>query len=183
MTNFRAGYIAIIGKPNVGKSTLINRILGQKLCITSRRPQTTRHRILGIKTDDKSQCIYVDTPGLHSQGENAMNRYMNRAASASIIDVDVVLFVVDGLSWQQEDEKVLQKIKTQARCPVMLLLNKVDKLDDKKRLLPYLKKVATYYDFAAIMPISARQGIQIKELEQALLAYLPVGELIYPEDQ
>ncbi|HAQ50982.1 MAG TPA: GTPase Era [Gammaproteobacteria bacterium] len=183
MTNFRSGYIAIIGKPNVGKSTLINRILGQKLCITSRRPQTTRHRILGIKTDDKSQCIYVDTPGLHSQGENAMNRYMNRAASASIIDVDVVLFVVDGLSWQQEDEKVLQKIKTQARCPVMLLLNKVDKLDDKKRLLPYLKKVATYYDFAAIMPISARQGIQIKELEQALLAYLPVGELIYPEDQ
>lgn len=183
MTNFRSGYIAIIGKPNVGKSTLINRILGQKLCITSRRPQTTRHRILGIKTDDKSQCIYVDTPGLHSQGENAMNRYMNRAASAAIIDVDVVLFVVDGLSWQQEDEKVLQKIKTQARCPVMLLLNKVDKLDDKKRLLPYLKKVATYYDFAAIMPISARQGIQIKELEQALLTYLPVGELIYPEDQ
>src|SRR5690554_2199278 len=106
-TVFRSGYIAIIGRPNVGKSTLINRILGQKLCITSRRPQTTRHRILGIKTTEEGQFIYVDTPGLHSENKKAMNRYMNRAAASSIEDVDVILFVVEGLKWNEEDQNVL----------------------------------------------------------------------------
>jgi GTP-binding protein Era len=108
---FRSGYVAIIGRPNVGKSTLINRALGQKLCITSRRPQTTRHRILGIKTSEDSQLIYVDTPGMHDDGKRAMNRYLNRAAASSIDDVDVVLFVVEGLKWTDEDELVLKRLK------------------------------------------------------------------------
>jgi GTP-binding protein Era len=128
---FRSGYIAIIGRPNVGKSTLINRILGQKLCITSRRPQTTRHRILGIKTTEAGQFIYVDTPGIHSDNKKAMNRYMNRAAASSIDDVDLVLFVVEELKWTDEDKKVLKRIQNDARSPVILVLNKADKLDDK----------------------------------------------------
>ncbi|MFT7235333.1 MAG: GTP-binding protein Era, partial [Methylophagaceae bacterium] len=111
-TTFKSGYVAIIGRPNVGKSTLINRVLGQKLCITSRRPQTTRHRILGIKTEENSQLIYVDTPGLHIDGKRAMNRYLNRAAASSIDDVDVILFVVDGLNWTEEDQQVLERLKS-----------------------------------------------------------------------
>ena len=180
---FRAGYIAIIGRPNVGKSTLINRILGQKLCITSRRPQTTRHRILGIKTDEDSQCIYLDTPGLHTEGKKAMNRYMNRMAASSIEDVDVVLFVVDGLNWTKQDEQVLDRLQTKANSPVILVLNKVDKVADKDKLLPHIEKLSSYYNFTKIVPISARQGISVDSLEDEIKQLLPEGELIYPEDQ
>ena len=141
-TPFRSGYVAIIGRPNVGKSTLINRILGQKLCITSRRPQTTRHRILGIKTNDAGQFIYVDTPGMHSDNKKAMNRYMNRAAASSIEDVDVILFVVEGLKWTDEDKRVLKRLQQDARCPVILVLNKADKLDDKAALLPQIQELS-----------------------------------------
>jgi GTP-binding protein Era len=183
MAEFKSGYVAIIGRPNVGKSTLINRILGQKLCITSRRPQTTRHRVLGIKTTEHSQLIYVDTPGLHTQANRAMNRYMNRAASSSIEDMDVILFVVDGLNWNDDDKQVLSRLKQNANCPVILVLNKVDKLEDKAVLLPQIERLSSQFDFADIVPISARKGINIDQLEQQITQLIPEGELIFPEDQ
>jgi GTPase len=182
-SKFKSGYVAIIGRPNVGKSTLINRVLGQKLCITSRRPQTTRHRILGIKTSPESQLIYVDTPGIHTDGKRAMNRYMNRAAAASIDDVDVVLFVIEGLKWTDEDAKILKRIKSDARVPVILVLNKVDKLASKDELLPHISKLAAEYDFTNVVPISARKGVNVEELETEILKLIPEGELIFPEDQ
>ena len=182
-SKFKSGYVAIIGRPNVGKSTLINRVLGQKLCITSRRPQTTRHRILGIKTSDHSQLIYVDTPGIHIDGKRAMNRYMNRTAAASIEDVDVILFVIEGLKWTDEDDRVLNRIKSNARVPVILVLNKVDKLANKNELLPHIAKLAAQYDFANVVPISARKGVNVKQLETEILKLMPEGELIFPEDQ
>ena len=165
---FRSGYVAIIGRPNVGKSTLINRVLGQKLCITSRRPQTTRHRILGIKTDDDSQLIYVDTPGLHIDDKKAMNRYMNRAAASSIDDVDVILFVVDGMNWTDEDEKVLERLKVSAKAPVILVINKMDKLADKEVMLPHIQKLSAQFDYANVFPISARKGMNLDELEKQI---------------
>lgn len=180
---FRSGYVAIIGRPNVGKSTLINRILGQKLCITSRRPQTTRHRILGIKTTEQGQFIYVDTPGLHSDNKKAMNRYMNRAAAASIEDVDVILFVIEGLKWTDEDAKVLKRIQQDARAPVILVPNKADKLQDKAQLLPQIESLSKQYDFAAVIPISARKGMNTNELEQEIARLMPAGEMIFDEDQ
>ncbi|MDF1589049.1 MAG: GTPase Era [Gammaproteobacteria bacterium] len=180
---FKSGYVAIIGRPNVGKSTLINRVLGQKLCITSRRPQTTRHRILGIKTTDQSQLIYVDTPGIHSDDKRAMNRYMNRAAASSIDDVDVILFVVDGMNWTDEDDKVLERLKTSAKAPVILVINKMDKLADKEVMLPHIEKLSSKYDFNNVFPISARRGINIEQLEHAIEELMPEGELIFPEDQ
>ena len=182
-STFKSGYVAIIGRPNVGKSTLINRVLGQKLCITSRRPQTTRHRILGIKTSDDSQLIYVDTPGLHIDDKRAMNRYMNRAAASSIDDVDVILFLVDGMNWTDEDERVLERLKENAKAPVILVINKVDKLADKEALLPQIEKLSTYFDFANVLPISARKGINVDQLEQEIKKLIPEGDLIFPEDQ
>jgi GTP-binding protein Era len=182
-TPFRSGYVAIIGRPNVGKSTLINRVLGQKLCITSRRPQTTRHRILGIKTTEAGQFIYVDTPGLHSDNKKAMNRYMNRAAAASIDDVDVVLFVVEGLKWTDEDQKVLKRLQSDARSPVILVLNKADKLADKAALLPQIEQLSQQYQFAAVVPISARKGMNTDVLEEEIAKLMPEGEMIFDEDQ
>jgi len=181
--DFKSGYVAIIGRPNVGKSTLINRVMGQKLCITSRRPQTTRHRILGVKTDDESQLIYVDTPGIHISNKRAMNRYMNRAAASSIDDVDVILFVVDGMNWTEEDEHVLERLKTSAKAPVILVINKVDKLEDKEALLPQIEKLSAEFDFANIVPISARKGVNVEQLEDEIRTLMPKGELIFPEDQ
>ena len=182
-TIFRSGYVAIIGRPNVGKSTLINRILGQKLCITSRRPQTTRHRILGIKTSEQGQFIYVDTPGMHSDGKRAMNRYMNRAAASSIDDVDVILFVVEGLKWTDEDKRVLKRLQQGARAPVILVLNKADKLQDKAALLPQIEELAAQYEFAAVVPVSARKGMNTDLLEQEIAKLMPEGEMIFDEDQ
>lgn len=182
-SEFRSGYVAIIGRPNVGKSTLINRILGQKLCITSRRPQTTRHRILGIKTTEQGQFIYVDTPGLHSDNKKAMNRYMNRAAASSIEDVDVILFVVEGLKWTDEDKRVLNRLQKDARAPVILVLNKADKLSDKAALLPQIQQLSQEYEFAAVVPVSARKGMNTDVLEQEIAKLMPAGEMIYDEDQ
>ena len=182
-TNYKSGYVAIVGRPNVGKSTLLNRILGQKLCITSRRPQTTRHRILGINTLEDSQVIYVDTPGLHSDNKRAMNRYMNRAATSSMEDVDVILFVIEGLSWTTEDEHVLKRLKKDAKVPVLLIINKVDKLADKEQLLPQIEKLTSEFDFTDIVPISAQKGSNVKELEAEILRLVPEGEMIFPEDQ
>lgn len=179
---FRSGYVAIIGRPNVGKSTLINRVLGQKLCITSRRPQTTRHRILGIKTTEWGQFIYVDTPGIHSDGKRAMNRYMNRAAAASAEDVDVVVFVIEGMKWTEEDERVLQKLKETSK-PVILVMNKIDKLEDKATLFPQVEKLAALFKFTDIVPLSARKGINLESLEESIYKLMPEGEMIFDEDQ
>lgn len=179
---FRSGYVVVVGRPNVGKSTLINRVLGQKLCITSRRPQTTRHRILGIKTTELGQFIYVDTPGMHSDGKRAMNRYMNRAAAASVDDVDVVVFVIDGMKWTEEDDRVLKKLQDTSK-PVILVMNKIDKLEDKAALLPQVEKLAVLYDFAEIVPLSARRGINMESLEQSIYKLMPEGEMIFDEDQ
>ncbi|HSJ48006.1 MAG TPA: GTPase Era [Gammaproteobacteria bacterium] len=179
---FRSGYVALVGRPNVGKSTLLNRILGQKVSITSRRPQTTRHRILGIKTGAQVQAVYVDTPGLHRGGKRAMNRYMNRAATDALQDVDVVVFVVEGTRWTDEDELVLEKLR-QVSCPVILAINKIDRVVDKKALLPYLQQVSRHMDFSQIIPLSAKQGSQVGELEQAVEALLPESTPFYPEDQ
>jgi len=178
----RCGYVAILGRPNVGKSTLLNRILGQKISITSRRPQTTRHRILGIKTAGDMQAIYVDTPGLHQGGKRAMNRYMNRAASSTINEVDVVLFVVEGLRWSEQDQYVLDKIKS-GPVPVILVINKVDKLADKTALLPHLSMLAAQMAFTHMIPISATGGDNVAVLEEQVHALLPPAAHFYPEDQ
>lgn len=181
-TSYHSGYVALVGRPNVGKSTLLNRILGQKLSITSRRPQTTRHRILGIKTEEQLQAVYVDTPGLHLQAKRAMNRYMNRAASDALLDVDVAVFVVEGTRWTDEDELVLEKVR-KAACPVILAINKVDKVADKHSLLPHLQQLSERLDFAHIIPLSAKLGDHVAELEEAVKALLPAAEPFYPEDQ
>jgi GTP-binding protein Era len=179
---FRSGYVALVGRPNVGKSTLLNRILGQKVSITSRRPQTTRHRILGIKTEGQVQAVYVDTPGLHRGGKRAMNRYMNRAASDALQDVDVVVFVVEGTRWTDEDEMVLEKVR-QVPCPVILAINKIDRMADKQVLLPHLQELAKRMDFAHIIPLSAKLGSQVAELERVVESMLPESTPFYPEDQ
>ena len=178
----RCGYVAIVGRPNVGKSTLMNRILGQKLSITSRRPQTTRHQILGIKTEGTEQAIYVDTPGLHKDGGKAINRYMNRAASSALRDVDLVIFIVDRDRWTDEDQAVLDKLK-HSNIPVILAVNKVDRLEDKNALLPQLQQLSALMAFAEVVPISAKHGSNVDLLEQQVLARLPEGIHYFPEEQ
>lgn len=179
---FRCGYVALIGRPNVGKSTLMNHLLGQKLSITSRKPQTTRHRILGIKTNPDAQIVYVDTPGIHHGDKQALHRYLNRAALSIIQDVNVVVFLVEALKWEEEDELALAQCE-KASCPVILAVNKVDTIKDKDKLLPYLKQLAARFSFAAVIPVSAKQGTQLDELEKIITAQLPVSEPFYPEDQ
>lgn len=178
----RCGYVAIVGRPNVGKSTLLNHILGQKLAITSRKPQTTRHNMLGIKTEGSVQAVYVDTPGLHKDNEKALNRFMNKTASQALRDVDVVLFVVDRTRWTDEDEMVLERIR-HARCPVILVVNKVDRMEDKKAMLPHLEWLVTQLPEAEVVPVSALQGRNIDQLESVIARLLPENEHFYPEDQ
>lgn len=179
----RCGYVALVGRPNVGKSTLLNRILGQKLSITSRKPQTTRHQILGIKTEDELQVIYVDTPGLHNDSKgNALNRYMNKAASEALRHVDLVIFLVDRTAWTEEDEIVLEKLKF-ARCPVVLAVNKVDLLKDKDALLPWIETLSAKRSFDEIVPISAEKGHNVDKLEAVVARHMPQGMYFYPDDQ
>jgi len=182
MHDFRCGYIALAGRPNVGKSTLLNRILGQKISITSRRPQTTRHRVLGIKSVASAQLIYVDTPGIHDYSGRAMNRHMNRTASSVLQDVDVVVFLVDGLQWTADDELVLQKLG-QLSCPVILAVNKIDLLRNREELLPGLQALAEKHTFEQIIPISAGKGDNVAALEAAIETLLPVAAPLFPEDQ
>ncbi|MBK6510136.1 MAG: GTPase Era [Haliea sp.] len=178
----RCGYVAIVGRPNVGKSTLLNHILGQKISITSRKPQTTRHQVLGIKTADNHQIIFVDTPGLHIEAEKAINRFMNRAASAAIRDVDVIAFVVDRTAWTPEDANVLAQIQ-RSGLPTLLVVNKVDLLADKEDLLPHLQLLSGKADFAAILPVSALRQHNVDALEQQILQFLPEQDYFFPEDQ
>lgn len=178
----RCGYVAIVGRPNVGKSTLLNHILGQKLAITSRKPQTTRHTMLGIKTEGSVQAIYVDTPGLHKENEKALNRYMNKTAVNALRDVDVVVFVVDRNRWTEEDQLVLDKVQY-LKTPVIVAVNKIDRLDDKKELLPHLEWLSSQLPNAQIVPISSLHSQNLTALEELISSYLPEGEHFYPEDQ
>ena len=178
----RSGYVGILGRPNVGKSTLLNHLLGQKISITSRKPQTTRHRVLGIKTEDDTQIIYVDTPGLHQQADKAINRYMNRAASSSIRDVDVLVMVIERDQWTEEDEWVLGQVR-RAECPVLLVINKIDQLADKARLLPLIDQCRQKMPFAEIIPLSALKDDNLEALEQAIITHLPEGPFYFAEDQ
>ncbi|MGQ7275580.1 GTPase Era [Marinobacter sp. V034] len=178
----RCGFVAIIGRPNVGKSTLLNHILGQKLSITSRKPQTTRHQVLGIKTEGDVQAIYVDTPGMHEEEPRALNRYMNRAASSALKGVDVVVFVVDQGHWTTADEMVLSKLE-HVTAPVILVINKVDKLERRDALLPHLESVARKRNFEEIIPLSALKEQNLEPLENAVNRLLPVSIHFYPDDQ
>lgn len=178
----RSGFTAIIGRPNVGKSTLLNRFIGQKLAITSHKPQTTRHSILGVKTRDDGQIVYVDTPGIHRRGNHAMNRYLNRTANTVLSDVDTLLFVVQAGVWNREDKQVLKSVVNSKR-PAILVINKIDLMEDKSDLLPYIESIKELHDFVDIVPISAKNGIQVEELEQKVLATLPEGGNLYPDDQ
>jgi len=180
--NSRCGFVAIVGRPNVGKSTLLNHILGQKLSITSRKPQTTRHQVLGIKTEGPVQAIYVDTPGMHEDEPRALNRAMNKAASSALIDVDVVVFVVDQLNWTSADEMVLEKLK-RLTCPVILAVNKVDRLEKRELLLPHLDMLSKKREFAEIIPLSALKETNLEPLEQAVGRFLPQSVHFYPDDQ
>ncbi len=178
----RSGYIAIVGRPNVGKSTLLNSILGMKLSITSRKPQTTRHQILGVKTTDNVQAVYVDTPGIHQRRGTAINKYMNRAATSVLNDVDVILFVVQVKQWTEEDQAIVEKLAS-VSCPVVLVVNKMDKLPSKKELLPLISELSSQYDFAEIIPVSALNGMNVDVLEQKVATLLPENEHFYPDDQ
>jgi GTP-binding protein Era len=176
------GYAAIIGRPNVGKSTLLNRLIGVKLAITSHKAQTTRHSILGIKTLPGGQLIYVDTPGIHERGEQAMNRYLNRTAASVLADVDVLILVVEALHWTREDTRVLKLLEGRS-TPVILAVNKVDQVKPKAALLPFLEQTAKRFPFAEVVPLSARQGDNLETLERLVLQGLPPGENLFPEDQ
>jgi GTPase len=178
----RCGMVAIVGRPNVGKSTLMNHLLGQKVSITSRKPQTTRHRIHGILTRDHYQIVFADTPGIHSGEDRALNRYMNQAALSALGGVDVVCFMVDGLKWTDADEHVLRLLPTDG-TPVLLLINKVDKVDDKDTLLPHIQKLCERRQFDEVIPVSALQGHNLDRLEEALVSRLPESPFWFDEDQ
>ncbi|MFT5391582.1 MAG: GTP-binding protein Era [Gammaproteobacteria bacterium] len=172
--DYRFGYIAIVGRPNVGKSTLLNRLVGQKVSITAHKPQTTRHQILGIHSTPSYQVVYVDTPGIHRGRRKAINRYMNRAATSAIEGVEAVVFVVEALQWTPEDEHIRRRLQSVER-PVVLVPNKVDRITDKPTLLPYLAQFAEWDEFADVVPISARRGLNVDRLETLLAGYLPGG--------
>lgn len=178
----RFGYVAIVGRPNVGKSTLLNRLLGQKISITSRRPQTTRHRILGINTGPGFQIAYVDTPGLHLKAKRAINRYMNRAADSALHDVDVIVFVFEALKWTAEDSHIAARLQA-LKAPVIAVINKVDRVARKDQLLPYIDSLRDRLSWVELVPLSAKTGDNSAVLEQAVLRHLPYGPRAYPEEQ
>ncbi|RMA79319.1 GTPase Era [Umboniibacter marinipuniceus] len=178
----RCGFIAIVGRPNVGKSTLLNRILGQKLAITSRKPQTTRHRMLGIHTEADTQYVFVDTPGLHNSKGRALNDYMNKEATDSLRDVDAIIFVIDRLRWTEDDEAVL-KLVQRTKTPVVVAINKVERLENKNEVFPYIETLQAKGDFADIVPISALQGTQVESLLAAIEKHIPESPHFFEDDQ
>jgi len=180
--NCVSGYVAIIGKPNVGKSTLMNYFLGKKISITSRKPQTTRHRILGIKTTDAAQIVFVDTPGLHLEQKHEMNRVMNSAARNVLGEVDVVLFLIEAMRWDAEDASVLRQLKALS-IPVILVINKIDEIKQKVELLPFMENLAKQMDFKKVVPISAKTGLQVDDLEKIIIELLPHEGNLFPPEQ
>jgi GTP-binding protein Era len=178
----RSGYAALVGRPNVGKSTLLNRLLGQKIAITSHKPQTTRHRVLGIRSQQDGQIVFVDTPGIHDRGGKAMNRYLNRTAHSALLDVNVAVFVVQALAWTEEDQQVLGAIE-RAAVPAIAAVNKVDLVSPKEQILPFLKTLSERHPFVDVVPVSARDGGNLEELVGSVLRQLPEGEAIFPDDQ
>ena len=175
------GFVAIVGRPNVGKSTLLNQLLGQKVSITSRKAQTTRHRIVGIDTQGDDQIIYIDTPGLHIEEKRAINRLMNRAASSSIGDVELVIFVVEGTHWNEDDEMVAGKLKD-CKAPILLVINKIDNVTDKTQLLPHIQEVSQKINFLDVVPISAEKGEGVDIIKDIVKKHLPIGQHHFPED-
>jgi len=178
-TDFHTGFIAIVGRPNVGKSTLLNGLVGQKISITSKKPQTTRHRITGIRTDEVAQFIFVDTPGFQLEHKNALNRAMNKSVTATLNSVDVVLFVIEALHFDARDQQVLKLLP--GTRPVILVINKIDLLEDKGELLPFIERMAQEFAFVEIIPVSAEKA-DIDALPKAIGKYLPVGAPMYALD-
>jgi GTP-binding protein Era len=178
--SFRSGFIAIVGRPNVGKSTLLNHLIGQKISITSRKAQTTRHRIHGIFTDAHSQFVFVDTPGFQTKHLNALNRGMNRVVTSSLRDVQVVMYVLEALRYDERDQEVLKLLPD--NIPVLLIINKIDEVEDKGQLFSFAERVSQDFKFAEIVPVSAKKGIRLEELKQALRRFLPESEMIYGAD-
>ncbi len=179
--SFSSGFIAIVGRPNVGKSTLLNHLVGQKISITSRKAQTTRHRITGILTDEHSQFVFVDTPGFQTRHRNALNRGMNRVVSSVMRDVNVVLFVIEARHYDERDRHVLSLLPN--AVPVILVINKMDYFTDKGEVLPFIEKLGKEREFAAIVPVSAKQDKQLDVLLEAIRRHLPQGGAIYAEDE
>ena len=177
--SFRCGYVALIGKPNTGKSTLMNALVGEKLSITAHRPQTTRHQILGIKTCDEFQCIFVDTPGLHDSRKKAIHRYMNRAATSMLDDVDLICVLIDGSDFNRDDEKILQRVSGYKN--VLVVINKTDQTG-REATLPLMQRIAQLGDFESI-PVSALTGDNLDRLEQLIVSRLPQGLPQFPDDQ
>ncbi|EED34278.1 GTP-binding protein Era [Luminiphilus syltensis NOR5-1B] len=178
----KCGYVAIVGRPNVGKSTLLNYLLGQKISITSRKPQTTRNQVLGIKTDGNTQIIFVDTPGIHSSEPRAINRFMNRTAAAAVNDVDLVLQVCDRNRWTEEDDLVLSAASKSA-APVALVINKVDLLDHPDQLLNFAETMTQKHNFTGVFPISALRNKQLDTLDDFIADKMPEGPHFFPDDQ
>ena len=178
----KTGMVSLIGKTNVGKSTLLNQLVEQKVSITSRKPQTTRQRLLGIKTEGSNQIIYVDTPGFHQGHKRALNKFMNKTALSSIEGVDIVLFVVDALNFSLTDENLLNQVPAKDN-QVMLVINKIDKVAKKEKLMPFVEEVIKLFPFSEVIPISALKRKNIDILEKEITKRLPVGAHLYPEDQ
>ncbi|WP_019140885.1 GTPase Era [Noviherbaspirillum massiliense] len=179
-SDFRCGYIAIVGRPNVGKSTLMNALIGAKVSITSRKAQTTRHRITGIQTREHAQFIYVDTPGFQTRHSNALNRTLNRTVTNTLTAADVILFTIEAGTFGPADRQILDLIPTNVPC--ILVLNKTDRFKDKKAMLPFLQEVAAQRNFAAIVPVSAKQRFQLDVLENEISKYLPINPPVFDED-
>jgi GTP-binding protein Era len=177
--DFRCGFAALVGRPNVGKSTLLNALVGQKVSIVTPRPQTTRHRILGLVQLPNAQIAFVDTPGLHSQAKRALNKAMNRTAAAALDEADLVVFVVEAPVWNAEDELVLQRIARAGR-PVLVAVNKVDRVKPRERLLPYLAELDARHEFLALVPISALKEKNLEDLQKSIAAHLPVSPPLFP---
>ncbi len=178
----KCGYVAILGRPNVGKSTLLNQMLGQKISITSRKPQTTRHKLLGIKSTESTQILFVDTPGIHSVEPRAINRYMNKSARSAVADVDVILFLVDRDKWTEDDDQVarlLEKVDTHK----IIVVNKIDRLEDRPRLLRLMSKLQTQFPEADIVPVSAESGDNLETLENLIIRYLPTSPFYFDKSQ